>query len=87
MGNQERVIAVLGAGGSLGAAISHQLAGEAVAGLVLSDISGPSLEATIDGMPRERSFRSKPHSLTSATLIRSKQWSRSPLNASAASTC
>ena len=52
MGNQERVIAVLGAGGSLGAAISHQFAGESVAGLVLSDISGPSLEDTIDGMPQ-----------------------------------
>ncbi len=51
MGSQERVIAVLGAGGSLGAAISHQLAGESVGGLMLSDISGPSLEATLDGMP------------------------------------
>ncbi len=51
MGSQERVIAVLGAGGSLGAAISQQLAGESLAGLVLSDISGPSLDATIDGMP------------------------------------
>jgi len=53
MDSQERVIAVLGAGGSLGAAISHQLASESVAGLVLSDISGPSLEATIDGMPQD----------------------------------
>jgi meso-butanediol dehydrogenase / (S,S)-butanediol dehydrogenase / diacetyl reductase len=51
MSSQERVIAVLGAGGSLGAAISHQLASEAVAGLVLSDISGASLEATIAAMP------------------------------------
>ncbi len=55
MGSHGRVIAVLGAGGSLGAAISQQLAGEALAGLVLSDISGPSLEATIDGMPEEAS--------------------------------
>jgi meso-butanediol dehydrogenase / (S,S)-butanediol dehydrogenase / diacetyl reductase len=54
MSSQERVIAVLGAGGSLGAAISHQLAGEAVAGLVLSDISGPSLEATIAAMPESQ---------------------------------
>ncbi len=51
MGSEERVIAVLGAGGSLGAAISRQLAGESVAGLVLGDISGPSLEATLEGMP------------------------------------
>jgi meso-butanediol dehydrogenase / (S,S)-butanediol dehydrogenase / diacetyl reductase len=51
MSSQERVIAVLGAGGSLGAAISHKLASEAVAGLVLSDINGASLEATIAAMP------------------------------------
>jgi meso-butanediol dehydrogenase / (S,S)-butanediol dehydrogenase / diacetyl reductase len=51
MGNQDRVIAVLGAGGSLGAALSHQLAGELVAGLVLSDISETSLATTMDGMP------------------------------------
>jgi 3-oxoacyl-[acyl-carrier protein] reductase len=51
MGNEERVIAILGAGGALGAAVSGQLAGESPAGLVLSDISGPSLEATIEGLP------------------------------------
>jgi meso-butanediol dehydrogenase / (S,S)-butanediol dehydrogenase / diacetyl reductase len=51
MGNEERVIAILGAGGALGAAVSRQLAGESPVGLVLSDISGPSLEATIEGLP------------------------------------
>jgi NAD(P)-dependent dehydrogenase (short-subunit alcohol dehydrogenase family) len=51
MGKEQRVIAILGAGGTLGAAISRQLAGESLAGLVLSDISAASLEATIDGMP------------------------------------
>src|ERR1019366_8839104 len=51
MGNEQRVIAILGAGGALGAAVSRQLAGESLAGLVLSDISGSSLEATIEGMP------------------------------------
>jgi 3-oxoacyl-[acyl-carrier protein] reductase len=51
MGTEQRVIAILGAGGSLGAAISRQLAGESLAGLVLSDISPTSLEATINGMP------------------------------------
>jgi NAD(P)-dependent dehydrogenase (short-subunit alcohol dehydrogenase family) len=50
MGKEQRVIAILGAGGTLGAAISRQLAGESLAGLVLSDISAASLEATIDGM-------------------------------------
>jgi NAD(P)-dependent dehydrogenase (short-subunit alcohol dehydrogenase family) len=51
MGNAQRVIAILGAGGSLGSAISLQLAGESPAALVLSDISEASLEATIDGLP------------------------------------
>lgn len=51
MGNAQRVIAILGAGGSLGSAISLQLAGESPAGLVVSDISAASLEATIDGLP------------------------------------
>jgi len=51
VGNEERIIAILGAGGALGAAISRQLAGESPAGLMLSDISGPSLEATIEGLP------------------------------------
>jgi len=51
MGNEQRVVAILGAGGSLGAAVSRQLAGESPAGLVLSDISASSLEATIEGMP------------------------------------
>jgi meso-butanediol dehydrogenase / (S,S)-butanediol dehydrogenase / diacetyl reductase len=51
MGDENRIIAILGAGGALGAAISRQLAGESPAGLMLSDISGPSLEATIEGLP------------------------------------
>ncbi len=45
-----RVIAITGAGGSLGAAISQQLAGEPATDLVLSDVSGPSLEATVAGV-------------------------------------
>jgi meso-butanediol dehydrogenase/(S,S)-butanediol dehydrogenase/diacetyl reductase len=51
MGDENRVIAILGAGGTLGAAISRQLAGESVSGLILSDISAASLEATIAGLP------------------------------------
>jgi meso-butanediol dehydrogenase / (S,S)-butanediol dehydrogenase / diacetyl reductase len=46
-----RVVAITGAGGALGAAISHQLAGEPATDLVLSDVSGPSLEPTVAGLP------------------------------------
>ena len=51
MGNEQRVIAILGAGGALGSAVSRQLAGESLAGLVLSDVSRSSLETTLEGMP------------------------------------
>ncbi len=44
-------MAITGAGGALGAAVSRQLAGEPATDLVLSDISGPSLEATVVGLP------------------------------------
>jgi meso-butanediol dehydrogenase/(S,S)-butanediol dehydrogenase/diacetyl reductase len=46
-----RVIAITGAGGSLGGAISARLAGEADTDLVLSDVSEPSLDATVDALP------------------------------------
>jgi len=46
-----RVIAITGAGGTLGAALSRQLAGEPETDVVLSDVSAPSLEATVDGLP------------------------------------
>lgn len=42
-----RVIAITGAGGELGKAVSSRLAGEGNTALVLSDVSGPSLEATV----------------------------------------
>ena len=51
MGEEQRVIAILGAGGTLGAAISRQLASESLTALVVSDISPSSLEATIGGLP------------------------------------
>jgi meso-butanediol dehydrogenase/(S,S)-butanediol dehydrogenase/diacetyl reductase len=51
IGDEQRVIAILGAGGTLGAAISSQFAGEPVAGLILSDVSAASLQATIDELP------------------------------------
>jgi len=46
-----RVVAITGAGGALGAAISQQLAGEQSTDLVLSDVSAPSLDATVAGLP------------------------------------
>ena len=45
-----RVVAILGAGGALGAAISSRLAGEPDTDLVLSDLSEATLRATVDGL-------------------------------------
>jgi meso-butanediol dehydrogenase / (S,S)-butanediol dehydrogenase / diacetyl reductase len=49
-----RVVAVLGAGGTLGAAISARLAGEPDTDVVLSDVSEASLAATVEGLPGQR---------------------------------
>ncbi len=49
-----RVVAILGAGGALGAAVSRRLAGEPVTDLVLSDVSESSLEATVADLPEPR---------------------------------
>jgi 3-oxoacyl-[acyl-carrier protein] reductase len=46
-----RVIAITGAGGALGAAISQTLAREPDTDLVLSDVDQKSLDATIAGLP------------------------------------
>jgi 3-oxoacyl-[acyl-carrier protein] reductase len=51
MTEARRVIVITGAGGALGAAISQQLAGEPDTDLVLSDVSEPSLDATVAGLP------------------------------------
>jgi meso-butanediol dehydrogenase / (S,S)-butanediol dehydrogenase / diacetyl reductase len=51
MTSPRRVVAITGAGGALGAAVSQQLAGEVATDLVLSDISEASLEATLAGLP------------------------------------
>jgi len=51
MKTARRVIGITGAGGTLGAALSRQLAGEPETDVVLSDVSAPSLEATFDGLP------------------------------------
>jgi meso-butanediol dehydrogenase / (S,S)-butanediol dehydrogenase / diacetyl reductase len=50
MTSKRRVVAITGAGGALGAALSRQLAGEAATDLLLSDVSAPSLEATVAGL-------------------------------------
>lgn len=52
MSASRRVVAITGAGGALGAAVSRQLASEPDTDLVLSDISAPSLEATVAGLGR-----------------------------------
>jgi len=51
MTSTRRVIVIIGAGGALGAAVAHQLAGESHTDLVLSDVSAPALEATGAGLP------------------------------------
>jgi meso-butanediol dehydrogenase / (S,S)-butanediol dehydrogenase / diacetyl reductase len=49
-----RVMAIIGAGGTLGAVLSRQFAGEPDTDVVLSDVSAASLEATLNGLPEER---------------------------------
>jgi 3-oxoacyl-[acyl-carrier protein] reductase len=46
-----RVVAITGAGGALGAAVSQRLASEPATDLVLSDVSPRTLEATVTGLP------------------------------------
>jgi 3-oxoacyl-[acyl-carrier protein] reductase len=49
-----RVVAITGAGGSLGSALSCRFAGEPDTELVLSDVSAPSLDATVAALPEPR---------------------------------
>jgi len=51
MSDTRRVIAITGAGGTLGAALSHRFAGEPDTDVVLSDVSAASLEVTVNGLP------------------------------------
>ena len=46
----QRVVAIIGAGGALGAAVSQQFAGEPAIDLMLSDVSADSLEGTVAGL-------------------------------------
>jgi meso-butanediol dehydrogenase / (S,S)-butanediol dehydrogenase / diacetyl reductase len=50
MSTSRRVIAILGAGGALGTAISAQLAGEPETDVLLSDISDASLAGTVEAL-------------------------------------
>jgi meso-butanediol dehydrogenase/(S,S)-butanediol dehydrogenase/diacetyl reductase len=54
MSGERRVVAITGAGGTLGVALSCQFAGEADTDVVLSDVSESSLEATVNGLPTRR---------------------------------
>ena len=47
---ERRVVAITGAGGALGAAVSRRLAGEPDTDVVLSDVSASSLEQTVAGL-------------------------------------
>ena len=49
-----RVIAITGAGGTLGAALSRQFVSEPDTDVVLSDVSADSLQATVDGLTDAR---------------------------------
>jgi meso-butanediol dehydrogenase / (S,S)-butanediol dehydrogenase / diacetyl reductase len=49
-----RVVAITGAGGTLGAALAARFAGEPDTDVVLSDVSAPAIEATVNGLPESR---------------------------------
>jgi len=51
MEDPRRVIAILGAGGTLGSALSRHLAGEPGTDLVLSDLSETALRTAVSGLP------------------------------------
>ncbi|MGZ4476518.1 MAG: SDR family NAD(P)-dependent oxidoreductase, partial [Nocardioides sp.] len=50
MTEARRVVVITGAGGALGAALSGHFARERGTDVVLSDVSAPSLQATVDGL-------------------------------------
>jgi len=49
-----RSVVILGAGGTLGAALAARFAGEPATDVVLSDLSDAALAATVAGLPAER---------------------------------
>ena len=54
MSETRRVIAITGAGGTLGAALSRRFAGEPDTDVVLSDVSAASLDQTVAGLSNPR---------------------------------
>jgi len=54
MSDARRVVAITGAGGTLGGALSTRFAGEPDTDVVLSDVSAASLEATVGDLPAAR---------------------------------
>ncbi len=52
--DSRRTIVIIGAGGTLGAALAQQFAAEPATDLVLSDVSRPSLDATLAALPAVR---------------------------------
>jgi 3-oxoacyl-[acyl-carrier protein] reductase len=54
MSQVRRVVVITGAGGTLGAALSQQFAGEPETDVVLSDVSARSLDATVDALSEPR---------------------------------
>jgi meso-butanediol dehydrogenase / (S,S)-butanediol dehydrogenase / diacetyl reductase len=54
MTEARRVVVITGAGGALGAAVSRRLCSDANTDAVLSDVSRPSLDATVAGLPATR---------------------------------
>jgi meso-butanediol dehydrogenase/(S,S)-butanediol dehydrogenase/diacetyl reductase len=51
MTDSRRVVAITGAGGTLGAALSSRFAGEPDTDVVLSDVSAAALENAVNGLP------------------------------------
>ena len=51
MSSNRRVVVITGAGGALGAKLSRQFAAEPNTDVVLSDVSEPSLDTTLTGLP------------------------------------
>jgi meso-butanediol dehydrogenase / (S,S)-butanediol dehydrogenase / diacetyl reductase len=52
--SERRVVAITGAGGTLGAALSRRFAGEPDTDVVLSDLSDETLAASVAGLPEAR---------------------------------
>src|SRR5580692_8490457 len=51
MDSERRVVAILGAGGTLGTALARQFAGEPGTDLVLSDLSEAAVQVAAAGLP------------------------------------